>query len=140
MRSLKRSKTYWKKGLKIMNSLPRSEEQRKASSRNLRVALATPRSRKQRACSRRAGKLMYKAWKRVRQLRNNTCEVCGELCYGYKDHDHKTGKRRGILCSHCNTGIGMLKDNPEIIRRALEYLEKYKVPRFPRRFRFPRGV
>lgn len=40
------------------------------------------------------------------------------------DHDHKTGKPRGLLCSHCNRGIGLLQDSPEIIRRAAAYLDQ----------------
>jgi len=38
------------------------------------------------------------------------------------DHDHQTGKVRGLLCSGCNKGIGLLGDDPKIIRQALEYL------------------
>ncbi len=40
------------------------------------------------------------------------------------DHDHKTGKIRGLLCVPCNLAIGHLRDNPELIRAAAEYLEK----------------
>lgn len=39
------------------------------------------------------------------------------------DHNHKTGKFRGILCKTCNRAIGMLRDSPSILRRAAEYLE-----------------
>lgn len=39
------------------------------------------------------------------------------------DHDHKTGKIRGLLCSDCNTGIGKLKDDPSVLRSAIRYLE-----------------
>jgi len=42
----------------------------------------------------------------------------------YVDHDHRTGAVRGLLCRTCNTGIGMLGDDPEILRRAIEYLER----------------
>jgi hypothetical protein len=38
------------------------------------------------------------------------------------DHCHATGKIRGVLCSQCNTGLGMFHNNPEALRRAAEYL------------------
>lgn len=40
------------------------------------------------------------------------------------DHNHTTGKVRGLLCSMCNSAIGKLKDDPEIIRRAANYIER----------------
>lgn len=41
------------------------------------------------------------------------------------DHDHHTGLIRGILCSNCNTGIGMLGDDLDGVRRAAAYLEAH---------------
>lgn len=38
------------------------------------------------------------------------------------DHNHKTGEVRGLLCQHCNLGIGKLQDDPMIVGRALKYL------------------
>lgn len=40
------------------------------------------------------------------------------------DHNHQTGKVRGLLCNDCNAGIGLLKDNTANLKRAIEYLEQ----------------
>jgi hypothetical protein len=38
------------------------------------------------------------------------------------DHDHKTGKFRGLLCHSCNRGIGLLKEDVKILNSAIKYL------------------
>lgn len=38
------------------------------------------------------------------------------------DHDHVTGKVRGLLCDLCNRGVGMLRDDPKIMRSAARYV------------------
>lgn len=38
------------------------------------------------------------------------------------DHCHRTDKIRGILCHKCNTGIGLLNDNPKLLQNAIKYL------------------
>ena len=48
-------------------------------------------------------------------------DICGTL---HIDHDHITGEFRGLICLTCNAGIGMLKDSPEILAAAIEYLKK----------------
>lgn len=60
----------------------------------------------------------------------NGCAICGATNF-YQgrtrlgvDHDHKTGAVRGLLCHQCNFGIGGLKDSPDLMRRAIAYLEK----------------
>jgi hypothetical protein len=57
------------------------------------------------------------------------CAICGIHKDNYKkefaiDHCHNTNKIRGLLCTNCNTGIGMLQDNIEILNSAIKYLLK----------------
>jgi len=42
----------------------------------------------------------------------------------HTDHDHDTDKVRGILCHHCNVGIGNLKDSIELLNSAISYLRE----------------
>ncbi|MYC74972.1 hypothetical protein F4X10_04260 [Candidatus Poribacteria bacterium] len=39
------------------------------------------------------------------------------------DHNHQTGEIRGYICNDCNTGIGKLKDNISMLRRAIQWLK-----------------
>ena len=41
------------------------------------------------------------------------------------DHDHETGKVRGLLCRQCNIGIGRLKESVEILQNAIDYLKSH---------------
>jgi hypothetical protein len=41
------------------------------------------------------------------------------------DHDHGTGAIRGLLCSSCNQALGQMKERPELLRAAAEYLERH---------------
>lgn len=43
------------------------------------------------------------------------------------DHNHATGKIRGLLCNTCNTSLGGFKDDINIIFKAIEYLKKYQI-------------
>lgn len=56
------------------------------------------------------------------------CNICrthqSELKKALRvDHCHQTGKVRGLLCHNCNIGIGMLQDDPDIIKSALIYIK-----------------
>ena len=61
---------------------------------------------------------------------NSLCAICNrpERLKGGRrlsiDHCHSTGAIRGLLCSRCNTAIGSFDDNIELMRRAIEYLQR----------------
>ena len=61
---------------------------------------------------------------------NNRCSICGILFTMEKqsnsphiDHDHKTKRVRGILCSKCNTAIGFFNDDISVLDSAISYLK-----------------
>ena len=58
------------------------------------------------------------------QEQNGCCAICGTRLKDkfYIDHNHKTGQIRGLLCSSCNVGIGLLKDSPDMLSKAIKYL------------------
>ena len=62
------------------------------------------------------------------------CGICGTKKPGGRfntwniDHCHHTGKVRGVLCWDCNVGIGKLKDDAQLLRRAIQWLEQSEQP------------
>jgi hypothetical protein len=59
------------------------------------------------------------------RLQNGVCKICGnpDRRRGLAvDHDHSTGVIRGLLCSQCNTALGLFKDNPAVLGSAIQYL------------------
>jgi hypothetical protein len=62
------------------------------------------------------------------RARPDNCEACGvvfsTMHFGAcVDHDHKTGKFRGWLCTHCNLALGHLKDSHDRIQKLALYLD-----------------
>lgn len=47
------------------------------------------------------------------------------------DHDHASGAVRSLLCNGCNRGLGYLKDSPELLRAAADYIERHRAPLSP---------
>lgn len=62
------------------------------------------------------------------ESQNNKCAICGEEFSdsnkAFVDHCHKTNKVRGLLCTRCNSLLGMAKDNIETLQNAIKYLSQ----------------
>jgi Recombination endonuclease VII len=54
------------------------------------------------------------------------CAICGTRAAVHIDHDHATGLIRGALCFGCNGGLGQFCDDPDLLRRAIDYLERHR--------------
>ncbi len=76
--------------------------------------------------------LTAEGWARMLVEQGHRCAICRcefENTFSSNqracvDHCHSTGKIRGILCNACNTALGMLKDNPDIVDAASAYLRR----------------
>jgi hypothetical protein len=66
-------------------------------------------------------------YNRAFQIQGGMCKICGlhiaELKrYLSADHDHATGRFRGLLCVRCNTALGNVKDNIHLLENMISYL------------------
>jgi hypothetical protein len=67
-----------------------------------------------------------------RKEQGDRCAICHEEfgVLGLRpvvDHHHKTGKFRAVLCNNCNVGLGKLRENPELMRKAADYLTRARL-------------
>ena len=74
----------------------------------------------------------------ILKAQNNCCMICcreiefntgSNVVSSCVDHDHETDEVRGILCRHCNLGLGHFKDNIELLEKAIDYLRGWKSER-----------
>lgn len=76
----------------------------------------------------RAYGIGYAEYLTMFEAQGGCCAICGTDDTGgrkafHVDHCHETGKIRGLLCGNCNSGIGNLRDDIGLLRRAIDYLE-----------------
>lgn len=69
---------------------------------------------------------------RILREQGGVCGACGGPPFGtgrtfHIDHDHVTGKVRGLLCQNCNVALGGARDDPENLRKLIAYLERHGV-------------
>jgi hypothetical protein len=58
----------------------------------------------------------------MKQEQGGLCAICREAAAVFVDHNHTTGKNRGLLCQHCNFMIGQAKESTKRLAQAIEYL------------------
>jgi hypothetical protein len=75
--------------------------------------------------------ITIKDYKQLEMAQGGRCAICGGPPSGrgrlHLDHNHSTGRIRGLLCSTCNVGIGGLRDSTDLLMAAVEYLKKHGV-------------
>ncbi len=70
-------------------------------------------------------KLPYESYLQMLEDQQYTCKICpNKLDKPCVDHCHKSNIIRGLLCTSCNTGLGMFKDNIDLLKSAISYLEE----------------
>jgi hypothetical protein len=68
-------------------------------------------------------------YNRMFEEQNGCCAICGKHQSDENkalsvDHDHTTGKIRGLLCPRCNHGLGLFLDSSELLKLAANYIER----------------
>ena len=88
-------------------------------------------------CLKRRYGLTMEQYEQMLKAQGGGCAICGgkvNMKTRWKkcikrlavDHCHKTGKVRGLLCWMCNSSIGRMKDDPALLRKAADYVEKHQ--------------
>jgi len=74
----------------------------------------------------------FETWARMFEAQGGACASCSDpLAHGrstHIDHDHDTGKVRGLLCQGCNIALGFLESSKAKIDALRRYIEKHTAP------------
>jgi hypothetical protein len=70
--------------------------------------------------------LSLETFRALVQAQEGVCAICGARPAVAVDHDHVTGRIRGILCKQCNLAIGLIGESMSTLKNAMEYLKKYR--------------
>ena len=83
----------------------------------------------------RAYGMTFEEFENMLSEQNNCCAICGtnkpsktrgRVKRFHVDHDHKTGKIRGLICKSCNIALGEVEDNIHILKSMIQYLESHE--------------
>jgi hypothetical protein len=71
----------------------------------------------------------FEEWEKKLVEQNGVCAICGKPDNrGWRlsqDHNHSTKELRGLLCSNCNTGLGLFKEDFDLLIKAASYIRSY---------------
>jgi len=75
--------------------------------------------------------MTHELYDQLLQQQDYACAICKQHQSTFKkalgvDHNHDTGKPRGLLCDNCNRALGYLQESESIINNLLKYLQCYK--------------
>ena len=62
----------------------------------------------------------------IRAAQNDRCAICGDPGPQHLDHDHDSGATRQLLCQRCNHGLGLFRDDPDLLHFAAFYVEGHR--------------
>lgn len=83
------------------------------------------RTRDQRSAKLRLRKygLSHAEYEAMLAAQDGKCAICGEKGKLVVDHNHQTDAVRSLLCSPCNTAIGLFKEDTDRMKAAIQYLD-----------------
>lgn len=71
--------------------------------------------------------LTLEQYDQMLEQQNGKCAICNQIDVSGKrlsvDHDHQTGKIRGLLCMNCNLLLGRVESTPELFSKMMKYLD-----------------
>lgn len=115
--------------------LQEDPEKRKAANQSSRLWQKKNRKRYKYLLLKNCFGITEEFYNTLKKEQNDVCAICkrpettitkhGHLKDLAVDHDHSTGKIRGLLCGSCNRGIGFLKDSPDVCISAADYLKRH---------------
>lgn len=77
--------------------------------------------------------LTFEAYELLCEMQNHVCAICGNKQNDKRgtrlvvDHCHTTKRIRGLLCNKCNRAIGLLRENTNVMRQAINYIKRNEV-------------
>lgn len=125
----KRCKACYSKDNKKRRELPENKERQRLAQEKWR---RDPKNKRSTVSSRYKAKygITLEGYEEMLDKQNKKCYICGNETYAngkplYVDHCHSSGKVRKLLCQPCNSGLGMFRDNPELLIKAADYVKEH---------------